>query len=135
MAKLRILIVEDEAMIALLLGDLLGVLGHEVCAIASTEAQAVAAALRCEPDLMIVDSSLGGGSGVSAVDEILRHRRIPHVFATANPSGVSDERTDAIVIQKPYFEADLVAAMDRALTLTASAATSGAPLTVQQSRN
>ncbi|THD52531.1 response regulator [Phenylobacterium sp.] len=122
MAQLRILIVEDEPIIADLLGDLLGALGHQVCGTAATEAEAVAVALRCEPDLMVVDSSLGEGSGVAAVDEILRHRRIRHIFATANPSGVRDQRPDAIVLQKPYFEADLVAAMDRAMGLASGAA-------------
>jgi CheY-like chemotaxis protein len=115
MVPLRILIVDDETMIAELLADLLRALGHTVCAIASSEAEGVTAALSHEPDLMIVDSRLGEGSGVSAVEEILRRRWIPHVFATANPTSVLDRRPSAIVIQKPYFEADLVAAMDRAL--------------------
>jgi CheY-like chemotaxis protein len=124
MIPLRILIVDDEPAIAALLADLLRALGHDVCAIASNEADAVAAALRCEPDLMIVDARLGKGSGVSAVEDILRRRSIPHLFATANPAGVLDRRPDAIVIQKPYFEGDLVAAMDRALKASDAGATS-----------
>jgi two-component system, response regulator PdtaR len=115
MTSLRLLIVDDEPVLAALLAEVLRALGHTVCAIASSEAEAVTAAAAHEPDLMIVDANLGDGSGVSAVGEILRRRRIPHVFATANPSSVLDLRPDAIVIQKPYFEADLVAAMVRAL--------------------
>jgi CheY-like chemotaxis protein len=122
MSRLRILIVEDETMIAGFLADLLRALGHEVCGVAATQAEAVAAAREHQPDLMIVDAGLGEGSGVSAVEEIFRHRQIPHVFATANPSSVRDRQPNAIVIQKPYFEADLVAAMDRALASSSDVA-------------
>jgi CheY-like chemotaxis protein len=115
MTPLRILIVDDEPAIAALLADLLRALGHSVCAIVSNEAEVVTAAEEHAPDLMIVDASLGEGSGVSAVEQILRRRQVPHLFATANPASVLDRRPDAIVIQKPYFEVDLVAAMDRAL--------------------
>ena len=52
---LRVLIVEDEAMIAMMLAEVLRELGHEVCATEATEAGAVAAAARHKPDLMIVD--------------------------------------------------------------------------------
>jgi CheY-like chemotaxis protein len=124
MTSLRILIVDDEPVLAALLADLLRALGHTVDAIASSEAEAVIAALKHEPDLMIVDASLGEGSGVSAVEDILRRRWIPHLFATANPASVLDRRPDAIVIQKPYFEADLVAAMDRAMKASGARAAS-----------
>ncbi len=58
MTALRVLVVEDEAIIAMLFADLLVAMGHEVCAIEATEAGAVAAAVRCRPDLMIVDAHL-----------------------------------------------------------------------------
>jgi two-component system, response regulator PdtaR len=69
---LRVLIIEDDALIAMLLAELLAGMGHDVCASAATEAEAVIAATRYGPDLMIVDAGLGRGSGVSAVEEILR---------------------------------------------------------------
>ena len=62
--RLRIQIVEDDALIGLLLGDMLEVMGYEVCAIEATEIAAVSAAARCEPDLLIVDANLREGSGV-----------------------------------------------------------------------
>ena len=61
---LRILVVEDGALIAMLYADLLVEMGHVVCAIETTEAGAVAAAARHKPDLMIVGSGLRDGSGI-----------------------------------------------------------------------
>ena len=76
MSSLRVLVVEDEAMIALLLGTLLAEMGHEVCATADTAAAAIDAARRYAPDLIIADAHLHGGEdGVDAVEEILRMRR------------------------------------------------------------
>ena len=71
MKALRILVVEDDPLIGMLLAEVLEGLGHEVCAIEANEADAVAAAARCSPDLMIVDARLGDESGIAAVDQIL----------------------------------------------------------------
>lgn len=115
MAALRVLLVEDEAVIAMLLAEVLGGMGYEVCAIEATEADAVAAAMRCRPDLMIVDARLGAGSGVSAVETILRTGPVPHVFVSGDSSSVHALRPDAVVMQKPFREADLARAIQRAL--------------------
>ena len=115
MAALRVLLVEDEAVIAMLLAEVLGGMGYEVCAIEATEADAVAAAERCRPDLMIVDARLGDGSGVAAVETILRAGPVPHVFVSGDPSTVQALRPDAVVMQKPFREADLARAIQRAL--------------------
>jgi CheY-like chemotaxis protein len=114
MKALRILLVEDNTMIAWLLEEVLSGMGHDVCAVVATEAEAVAAAIRCGPDMMIVDVRLGEGSGVSAVDEILRTRFVPHVFVSGDISTVRELRPDAVVIQKPFRELDLARAMQRA---------------------
>jgi two-component system, response regulator PdtaR len=115
MNALRVLVVEDDALIGMLLAELLAGMGHDVCAIEATEAQAVAAAIRCKPHLMIVDPLLGDGSGISAVDEILRTMPMPHVFVSGDTSSVEALRPGAVVIQKPFREADLSRAMKRAL--------------------
>ena len=115
MSALRILLVEDEAPIGLLFADLLTGMGHDVCAIAANEAEAVAAAARYQPDLMIVDERLGLGSGVAAVAEILRTRFIPHVFVSGDTSVVHALRPDAVALQKPFFASDLSRAIQRAL--------------------
>jgi len=115
MAALRVLLVEDEAVIAVLLAEVLGGMGYEVCAIEATEADAVAAAARCRPDLMIVDARLGTGSGVAAVEEILRTGPVPHVFVSGDSSIVQALRPDAVVMQKPFREAGLARAIQQAL--------------------
>jgi DNA-binding response OmpR family regulator len=65
MKALRVLIVEDDALIGILLAEMLAEMGHVVCAIETTDADAVTAAVRCRPDLIIADVQLGDGSGVS----------------------------------------------------------------------
>jgi DNA-binding response OmpR family regulator len=84
MSALHVLVVEDDAVISMLLAEVLTGMGHDVCAIASTEADAVAAAVRYRPDLMIVEARLGDGSGVPAVEEMLRIGFVPHGFVTGD---------------------------------------------------
>jgi CheY-like chemotaxis protein len=119
MRALRILVVEDEAVIAMLLTEVLATMGHDVCPVAATEADAVAAAVLHKPDCMIVDMRLRDGSGVAAVDKILRTGFIPHVFVGGDTFGVQLLRPGAVVIQKPFSESDLVRAIRRALDAAA----------------
>lgn len=115
MKALRVLVVEDDVMIAMLLADVLAATGHDVCAIEATEAGAVAAAVRCRPDLMIVDARLGDGSGFSAVEQILQTGFVPHVFISGDISGVRSLKPGAVAMQKPFSESDLLRAIQRAL--------------------
>jgi CheY-like chemotaxis protein len=115
MKVLRIIVVEDEAVIAMLLAEVLTGMGHDVCAIEVTEADAVAAAARCRPDIMILDARLGDGSGISAIEQILCTGFVPHVFVTGDALRVQTLRPGAVVIQKPFDEAALARAMQRAL--------------------
>jgi CheY-like chemotaxis protein len=109
------MVVEDEAVVALLLAEVLEAMGHEVCAIEATEAGAVAAAAGCRPDLMIVDARLGQGSGVAAVEQIQRTSLVPHVFVSGDLSRIRKLKPGAVMIQKPFREADLASAIQRAL--------------------
>ena len=112
--SLRILIVEDNDLISILLEDVLTDLGHTVCATATTEAQAVTAARQHRPDLMLVDAGLREGNGIQAVEEILRSGPVAHVFITGNPRAVQERRPGAIVLKKPFRESDLVRVIDSA---------------------
>jgi CheY-like chemotaxis protein len=112
---LRVLVVEDNALLGLLLSELLESLGHEVCDIAATEADAVTAANRFAPDLMIVDVQLGDGDGIAAVAEICRTRHVAHLFVTGEPLTVMAAKPDAVVLRKPFREAELTQAMQRAM--------------------
>lgn len=113
------MIVEDEGVIALLLSDVLTQMGHEVCAVAATEADAVTCAERSRPDLMIVDAKLRDGSGVSAVGSILQAQSVPYVFMTGDTAGARKLAEGAIVIEKPFDEAELLRAIDQAIAASA----------------
>jgi two-component system, response regulator PdtaR len=112
--RLRILVVEDDFLIGMLLADMLEMMGHEVCATEATEAGAVAAAAKWLPTMMIVDAQLREGSGISAVDKILRERAVPYIFVTGDIRGVKQLRPGAIVVEKPFTEDALISAMQRA---------------------
>jgi two-component system, response regulator PdtaR len=121
MKALRILVVEDNAMIGMLLAEMLAAMGHEVCALETTATNAVTAAVRCRPDLLIVDVRLGDGSGISAVEEIRRAGPIAHLFVTGDTARVKALRPDAVVIQKPFREVDIAWAIQRARERAAAA--------------
>lgn len=114
-AAMRVLVVEDDAHIGLLLAEMLIAMGHDVCAIEATEADAVSAAARCKPDLMIVDVGLGEGSGFGAVETIHRTGPIPHVFVSGDVSEIRVLWPGSNFIQKPYREADLARVIQQAL--------------------
>jgi len=127
-AGLRIVLVEDNAQISALLAELLAALGHEVCATATTEVEAVAAAARHGPDLMIVDAHLQAGSGISAMDTILRLTAMPHFFITGGARRIFP--TGATVLLKPFGKVSLMAALDsvmRQSTALAPGETSAEP--------
>jgi DNA-binding response OmpR family regulator len=107
METLKVLIIEDDVLIGMLLTEMLEELGHHVCATALTEDDAVREATRCKPSLMIVDEQLLEGSGMSAVERILRTGPVPCVFI----SGADVRRPGATALQKPFLEADLVRAI------------------------
>ncbi|MDQ2762230.1 MAG: response regulator [Pseudomonadota bacterium] len=113
MKALRILIVEDDALIGDLLAEMLTGMGHRVCAIEATETGAVLAASQHRPDLMIVDARLARGTGVSAVETILRTEPVPYLFISGGR--IDAARSDAVVLQKPFREPDLVRAIERTL--------------------
>ncbi len=107
------LVVEDNALVGMLLGELLTDLGHEVCGIVRTEADAVLAASREAPDVMIVDLELAQGTGASAMRSILRTGAMPHVYMSgssrhAMPAG-------AALLQKPFGELSLLNALECAM--------------------
>lgn len=111
----RVLVVEDDAFIGMLYEDVLAEMGHNVCAIETTESGAVTAAAQWKPDLMIVDASLRNGSGVAAVQEILRSGFVPHVFVSGDMAGIRDLMPGAIVVQKPFLDPVLARAIQQAL--------------------
>ena len=115
MKALRILVVEEDTMIGRVLAEMLEDLGYVVCAVETRAVNAMAAAERCRPDLMIVDVGLSEASGVAAVREILRGGFVPHVFVTGDVLRDLSLGPEAALIQKPFREPDIVQAIQRAL--------------------
>ena len=115
MTALRVLVVEDDAEIGDLLAEMLEEMGHSVCAVAVTAADAVKAAARDAPDLMMVDVALGRGSGIVAMDEILRTGFVLHFFMTGNVAKVRAQRPNAAILEKPFQEKQLKCAIEQAL--------------------
>jgi CheY-like chemotaxis protein len=112
-AGLRILLVEDDALIGMLLAELLIGMGHRICATVATEAEAIAAAARQRPQMIIIDIHLAKGNGITAIETICQARPTPHVFMTGG--GQDHIPEDAAVLRKPFWEADLVRALDYAM--------------------
>jgi two-component system, response regulator PdtaR len=119
MKALRLVVVEDNAIIAMLLGDMLADMGHDVCAVEATEDEAVAAAAKYRPDMMILDARLGNGSGVAAIRTILRAGPMPHFFISGTM--VEADTPETVVLQKPFHEHQLVRAIERVLEAAGTA--------------
>jgi CheY-like chemotaxis protein len=116
--RARILIIEDEAVIAMDLSDLVTNAGHEVVATATTASQAVSAAKRERPDLVLADIQLAdGSSGIDAVRDILASFEVPVIFITAFPDRLlTGERPEpTFLITKPYSPDMVRAAVSQAL--------------------
>ena len=120
----RVLIIEDEPIIALDLESLLVDLGHEVVGKAATRNEAVSMARTKEPGLVLADINLGeGGSGIDAVGEILNSFDIPIIFVTAYPEKLlTGERPEpAYLIAKPFLPETVQATVGQALFFHPSA--------------
>lgn len=111
---LRILVVEDEVLIALMLEDYLSELGHEVVGPATRLKPALAIAEGDELDLAILDVNLAGETSLPIAVALMR-RRIPFMFATAyGRQGLTDEFKECVVLQKPFTLKELNEAINEA---------------------
>jgi DNA-binding response OmpR family regulator len=122
MKALRILLAEDDAMISFLLAEIIENSGHQICAIETTEAGVVRGAAHHRPDMLIVDAHLGSGSGVVAVAAVLRVSFIPYLLISGGP--IKGAQAGAVILEKPFFDTDLFAAIERAVAAHASPAAS-----------
>jgi two-component system, response regulator PdtaR len=80
---MKLLIVEDEALIVWHLSDMAQALGLEVCGSASTEDSAVESDQALKPDLILMDVRLKKGDGTNAARRIRQARPVPIIFCTA----------------------------------------------------
>ncbi len=111
--KLKVLIVEDESLVAMLIEDMLLDMGYEVAAIAARLDQALTVARTIDAHLAVLDLNLNG-QRTDTIAEILRARGIPFILATGyGGAGVTAEWRDVPVVQKPFQQSDLAAALSR----------------------
>ncbi|MFC4724845.1 response regulator [Glycocaulis abyssi] len=116
--KTRVLIIEDEPVIAADIEAIVGDLGHEVCAIATTRSEAIAEAARHQPGLVLADIQLAdNSSGIDAANDILASLSVPVIFITAYPERLlTGERPEpAFLITKPFLPNAVKAAISQAL--------------------
>jgi CheY-like chemotaxis protein len=98
----RILVVEDELMIRMLLEDMLGELGYTVTAEAGRLEEALQAAKTADFDIAILDVNLDG-EPVSPVADALVARGTPFVFATGyGERGLPEPYRDRPMLKKPF---------------------------------
>ena len=113
MTLARVLVVEDEMMVAMYVEDLLTELGYEVAAMASGLDQALPLAREGSFDFAVLDINLNGRLSFPIAD-ILRDRGIPFLFASGYGSkGLNDNYRNAVRIQKPFRSRDLAQAIAR----------------------
>lgn len=120
-----VLVIEDEPIIALDIAGIVRDLGHTVVGIAASQAEAIALARAKRPGLVLADIHLGeGGSGLSAVNEILKSVDVPVIFVTAYPERLlTGERPEpTYLVTKPFEPDTLKATIFQALSLAAPAA-------------
>jgi CheY-like chemotaxis protein len=111
---LKVLIAEDDLMIADLAEETLLDGGYQVCGIARTVSEAVALALLHQPDLAILDLRLAdGGLGTGIAAKLLPLRRFGIIYATGNASQVKLTAADGHAsLIKPYRSIDLLRALE-----------------------
>jgi CheY-like chemotaxis protein len=98
----RVLVVEDEVMIRMLLEDMLGDLGYEVAGAAGGFDEAMALARDRAIDVAILDVNLSGNP-VYPVADILTRRGVPLIFSTGySEQGLPDPYNKCQVLQKPF---------------------------------
>jgi DNA-directed RNA polymerase specialized sigma24 family protein len=114
----EVLIIEDEAFIAMDLEGLVENLGHRVLGVARTHSAALTLAKAKRPGLILADIQLAdGSSGLDAVNELLQSFEVPVIFITAYPERfLTGERPEpAFLIAKPFQPATVSAVISQVL--------------------
>jgi DNA-directed RNA polymerase specialized sigma24 family protein len=126
--RTRVLIIEDEPLISMDLAGIVQELGHEVAAVARTRSDAVGAASREVPGLVLADIQLAdGSSGIDAVKDILSGFSVPVIFITAFPQRLlTGERPEpTFLLTKPFDPRTVKAAISQALFFNSTASLVG----------
>ncbi|QUS36021.1 response regulator [Falsirhodobacter algicola] len=115
----KIMIIEDEAIIAMDIAAIVKEMGHDITGIARTRTEAVNLAARDKPDLILADIQLAdNSSGIDAVNDILQQfENLPVIFITAFPERLltGKKHEPAFLITKPYHEDQVRSAVSQAM--------------------
>ncbi|MER8442894.1 response regulator [Mesorhizobium sp. M1066] len=120
---LRVLVVEDESLVAMLIEDVLADLGCALAGMASRVDDAMDKVATLEFDAVILDVNLDGADTYPVADA-LTERSIPFIFATGyGAGGIPQSFRNVPVLGKPFEQGDL----ERALRAGLVSRTDGAP--------
>lgn len=122
MQKARILLVEDELIVAAELAERLRNVGHEVVALSSTGMSAIASAARHRPDIVLMDIRLKGSmDGIEAARRIRADWGTPVVFTTAHADEATLQRAREVrpsgLVMKPFADGQLEVAIEIAMRI------------------
>jgi CheY-like chemotaxis protein len=123
-ARTKVLIIEDEPVIAMDVAGIVESLGHEVIGVAGRQAEAVELARLHKPGLVLADVQLqDGDSGIVAVQEILQSMDAPVIFVTGFPERLltGDRVEPAFIVTKPFDPETLKVAIVQALSFSTPA--------------
>jgi CheY-like chemotaxis protein len=120
MVSIKVLVVEDENIVALEIKSRLKKLGYIVPSVASTGEEAISRAEAFSPDLVLMDIMLKGNmDGIEAARQIREKMDIPIIYLTAYADGETLERAKVTApygyILKPFEENDLRTSIEIAL--------------------
>lgn len=116
--RARVMIIEDEPIIAMDIESIVRDLGHDLTGVAVTRDEAVALAMEDRPGLVLADIQLADdSSGIDAVKDILAEFQVPVIFITAFPERLlTGERPEpTFLITKPFQRSTVKAAISQAL--------------------
>ncbi|RAI57215.1 response regulator [Roseicella frigidaeris] len=109
----RVLVVEDEALVAMLVEDALLDAGAAVVGPAATVSEALSLLSKENPDVAVLDLNLAGETSTPVAD-VLAQRGVPFVVATGyGAEGLPPSHAHVPVLAKPYDPDDLTAALGR----------------------
>ncbi len=112
---IRILVLEDEPIISMLIEDMLGEIGCKNTEVTASVQGALEFLAASQPDFAILDIDLNGTSSYP-VAALLRSRRIPFVFVSGYDAAALDAAyADVKVLQKPFRTSDLDFVIEMAL--------------------
>ena len=109
------LVIEDDAVTAMLMEDELRDFGFKSVDVASSEEEAIQSVARRCPDLVTSDGSLLSGSGASAVCRIRKICPTPVIFVTGDPDRARRCAPGIPVLEKPFSILQFTAAVKEAL--------------------